>query len=408
MMNGSAMVLEVFRSLWRRKLRSLLMMAGVLIGVMSLTLLSSIGAGTSEVTIGRFKNMLGTFDTLIIQPGGPKNRGMVTVANTEATLSFDDADAIAREVPAIRQSVEVLNVLDGDISYRDRHETAGVFGVSVNWPEVRGDQIASGDFFDQSDAASLARTAVLGADLKAELFASEDPLGKTVLIGGVPFVVKGVLAPRGVGPTGQSLDNLLYVPVTTASKRLFNRNYLTMVIAQLKDENQSEAAKSAVTALLRQRHHLAPGVLDNFSVSSPRAVVAQISAMGSTIGRMLRVIAMLAILLGGVVILCVMFIGVAARRREIGLRRAAGASRQAIVLQFLLEAAILSGLGALIGALLGIAGVQLVGLVERLPFVMDVPTILTAVVASVLVGLIFGLLPAWRASRVDPATALRQ
>src|SRR5947209_10374252 len=161
-MNTRALLSSVLRSLWRRKMRSTLMMAGVLIGVASLTLLSSIGAGTTQVTLGRFKNMLGTFDTLLIQPGGPKNRGMVTVANTDATLSFDDAAAIGREVPPIRQVVQVLNVLDGDIAYRDHHETAGVFGVSANWPQVRGDIPAEGDFFDQADVDSLARTAVLG------------------------------------------------------------------------------------------------------------------------------------------------------------------------------------------------------------------------------------------------------
>jgi putative ABC transport system permease protein len=407
-MNAIGMASFALRSIWRRKLRSFLMMAGVLIGVASLTVLSSIGAGTSQVTMGRFKNMLGTFDTLMIQPGGAKNRGMVTVANTEATLSFDDADAIAREVPSIRQVVEVLDVLDGDISYRDRHETAGVFGVSVNWPEVRGDQLASGDFFDQTDVETLARTAVLGADLKDKLFPNEDPLGKTVRIGSVPFVIKGVLAPRGVGPSGQSLDHLLYIPVTTASKRLFNRDYLTMAVAQLKDENQSDAAKAQITALLRQRHHLAAGALDNFTVSSPRAVIAQISAMGSAIGNMLRLSAFLAILLGGVIILSVMFIGVAGRRSEIGLRRAAGASRRAILWQFLLEAILLSGLGALIGAALGIIGAQLVGAVERLPLIVDLPAVGAALASSLLVGLVFGLLPAWRASRVDPAAALRQ
>lgn len=407
-MNSKAMVSGVLRSLWRRKVRSLLMMSGVLIGVASLTLLSSIGAGTKEVTLSRFKNMLGTFDTVIVQPGGAKNRGMVTVSNTDATLSFDDAAAIAREAPAIRQIVQVLNILDGDVSYQAHHESAGVFGVSVNWPQVRGDRPVEGDFFDQGDVDALVRTAVLGADLKAKLFPTEDPIGKTIRIGRVPFVVKGVLAPRGVGPSGQTLDNLLYIPVTTASKRLFNRDYLTMVVAQLKDETQSKAAEAQIRALLRDRHHLAPGVLDNFTVSSPRAVIAQVSAMGSAMGKMLNMVALLAMLLGGVVILSVMFVGVAARRREIGLRRAAGASRNAILAQFLLEAAALSGLGAVIGAVLGIAGAQLVGLMQRLPFVVDVPAVAMALLLSVLVGLIFGLLPAWRAAHVDPAKALRQ
>ncbi len=406
-MNNRGMILGVLRSLWRRKVRSTLMMAGVVVGVASLTLLSAIGAGTKQVTISRFKNMLGTFDTVIVQPGGAKNRGMVTVSNTDATLSFDDASAIAGQVPTIRQVVEVLNVLDGDISYSDRHETAGVFGVSPNWTDVRGDRAAAGDFFDQGDVDSLNRVAVLGADLKAKLFPSEDPIGKTIRIGNVPFVVKGVLAPRGVGPTGQTLDNLLYVPVSTASKRLFNRDYLTMVIAQLRDENQSKLAVTQIKTLLRERHHLAPGVLDNFSLSSPRAIIGQISAMGSAVGRLLNMVAMMAMILGGIVILSVMFIGIAARRREIGLRRAAGASRNAIMVQFLLEASTLSVLGAAIGIVLGVIGTQIVGMVQHLPFIVDPVAMGEALAMALVIGLVFGSLPAWRAARVDPATALR-
>jgi putative ABC transport system permease protein len=406
-MRLSSLSSSVLLAISRRKIRAALMMLGVILGVVALTVLASIGESTRQVTMSRFKNMLGTFDTLVIRPGGGKSRGMVSVVDTPATLTFADADAISAEVPAVRSVVQVENVLSADVGYRDRHETPGVFGVSANWAEVRGDQLEEGDFIDAADVASQARVVVLGAALKARLFPDEDPLGKTIRIGQAPFTVKGVLEPRGVAPTGASLDNLLFTPVSTAAKRLFNRDYLTMIVAQLRDERQSDAALVQVRSLLRARHRLALGALDDFTVTSPKAVMGQISAFGSELERLLRIAALLAMLLGGVVITVVMLISVSARRREIGLRRAVGATRRAILLQFLGEALVVSALGGAAGAAIGIGGVELVCSLEKLPVVLDPGSIGLALAVSVGLGLVFGAAPAVRAARVDPIAALR-
>lgn len=394
------------RTLLRSKPRTALMMCGVIIGIGSLTILTSIGESTRRETMKRFKNMLGTFDTVIIRPGSGKNRGMVSLTNVEPSLRVEDADAIA-QVPEIRQVAEVENALDIDVKYRDRAGTPAVFGVSANWLELRGDVVAEGNFFTGDDVHSLARVAVLGSDADRQLFAEEDPIGKTIRIGNVPFVVKGVMLPRGAGPAGGSLDNLIFIPVSTASKRLFNRDFLTMVIAQLRDPEQGGQAIEHVTQLLRSRHHIARNAIDDFTVTNPRAVMAQITSMGSSIRKLLLVVAVLATLIGGVVIMSVTLIGVSERRREIGIRRAVGATRYLILLQFLAEAVVTSMLGGLLGMALGIGGTQIVSRAQHLPFLIERQAMLGAVAASLALGIVFGVYPAWRASRTDPIDALR-
>ena len=240
-MNLLRLLRSVARTLTRSKVRAILMMAGVTIGIASLTILTSIGESTRRETMKRFKNMLGTFDTVIIRPGSSKNRGMVTLTNVVPTLKFDDAVAIASQIPEVRQVAQLQNAFDIDVKYQDRSGTPAIFGVSSNWLELRGDEVAQGEFFSEDDCRSLSRVAILGADAQKQLFPDEDPIGKTIRIGDVPFVVRGVMVARGAGPAGGSLDNLIFIPVTTASKRLFNRDFLTMLIAQLNDPTLAAA-----------------------------------------------------------------------------------------------------------------------------------------------------------------------
>jgi len=395
-----------WRAVRRYRLRSALMMIAIVIGISGLTILSSIGQATRQETLARFKNMLGTFDTLVVRPGAGSTRGMTNLAESDVTLTFDDATALAG-APFARNVVEVENAFKIDASYGDQHVSPAVFGVSSNWAAVRGETLAAGDFLTSQDDQALSRVAVLGADARRDLFGDSDPLGRIIRIAGVPFQVKGVLNPRGAGPTGASLDNLIFIPVGTAAKRLFNRDYLTMLIVQLKDPERSDAARSDLRQLLRARHRLDGAAPDNFTISSPRAIMARVQAMGSVLGTLLLVITVLALIVGGIVIFAVMLAGVGARRAEIGVRRAAGASRGAIAGQFLAEAGLISLLGGLIGMAIGVGGTQAVSVLERLPFVIDVPVLAAAMALSVLLGVIFGAVPALKASRVDPIEALR-
>jgi putative ABC transport system permease protein len=394
------------RTLVRNRLRSVFMMAGVTVGVASLTALSSVGESTKQETMRRFKRMVGTFDTVIVRPGAGRTRGMPSLATVEPTLKFEDARAIASGAGILRVA-EVQTAFDIDVRYRDGTASPAVFGVSENWSALRDDEVVEGTGITNDDVRSLARVAVLGADARRTLFGEEDPLGKTLRIADVPFQIKGVLAPRGAGPAGASLDNLLLIPVTTASKRLFNRDFLTMVIAQLKDPEQGDRAVTEITALLRERHHLAPSAQDDFTITNPRAAMARVTEVGSTLAKVLAGVAALATAIGGVVIMSLMLIAVSERRKEIGVRRSVGASRHDIMLQFLLEALAISAIGGLTGVAIGVGGTTVALLAQRLPPALVWSAAGSAVLVSAAVGLIFGLHPAWKASNVDPIAALR-
>jgi putative ABC transport system permease protein len=406
-MNLHRAIALALRTLSRNRLRTFFMMLGVVVGISSLTALSSIGESTRQETMRRFKRMIGTFDTVIVRPGAGRTRGMPSLATVPPTLKFEDARAIAADVPGVLRVAEVQNAFDVDVKYRDRSGTPAIFGVSANWTELRDDEVAQGSGITDEDVRSLARVAVIGEDVKTALFAGEDPVGKTVRIEDVPFQVKGVLASRGAGPGGANLDNLLLIPVTTASRRLFNRDFLTMLIAQLKDPDQGDAVVMRIAALLRERHHIVPPVADDFTITNPRAAMARVTEVGSTLSKVLTGVAALATLIGGVVIMSLMLIAVSERRKEIGVRRSVGASRQDIMTQFLLEALTISALGGLVGIVIGAGGTSLAAWMQRLPPALVWSAIGSAVAVSVAVGLVFGLHPAWRAANVDPIAALR-
>jgi putative ABC transport system permease protein len=405
-MHLTALLASIGRTLGRNRVRALLMMAGVTVGIASFTTLSSIGESTRRETMKRIRNMLGTFDTVIVRPGSGKSRGMVSLANADPTLKFTDADAMER-LPGVRSVAELQDAFDVDVTYRDRTRTPAIFGVSPNWLDLRGDEVAQGSFISDEENRSLARVAVLGPDAQKDLFGAEDPMGKTIRIGDVPFVVIGTLSPRGAGPGGASLDNLILIPVNTASKRLFNRDFLTMAIVQIADPGHPQVAMGELRTLLRDRHHLPKDALDDFTMTSPAAIMAQITAVGSSLRNLLLILSVLATAIGGVVILSVTLIGVTERKKEIGLRRAVGAARSAVLIQFLLEAVVQSVAGGLLGLLIGIAGTQIVSRWQHLPFLIDSQMVAAAAAISIGLGLAAGIYPAWRASRTDPVEALR-
>ena len=355
----------------------------------------------------RFKNMLGTFDAIIIRPGGGKTRGMPTLVNVPPTLRFDDAVAIATELPTIKAVAEVQNAFDIDVKNREHATSPAIFGVSPNWLELRSEDVANGAFFTPEQNTSLARVAVLGLDARNQLFPGEDPLGRTIRIADVPFEVIGLLKSRGAGPAGASLDNVVLIPINTASRRLFNRDFLTMLIAQVKDPERADEATSQVAALLRTRHHIQPPALDDFTITNPAVTMAQVSRAGNTLTKILTGVSAMALLIGGIVVMSLMSIAVSERRKEIGVRRSVGAARPDVIFQFLLEAVFVSLAGGTAGVLLGWGGMQIVTRMQNLPSILVWQPFAAAIGLSLAVGVVFGLYPAWRASRVDPIEALR-
>ena len=405
-MKQIALIRHAGLNLARYRLRTILMMLGVLVGIAALAVVSSIGEATKRETTNRFKNMLGTFDTIMVRPGGGRSRGMPTLVNVPPTLRFEDANAVAR-LPEIKTVAEMQSAFDIDIKYRDKATAPAVLGVSPTWLTLRSDEVGDGAFFSEEQNASLARVAVIGTDVRAALFPDEDPLGKTIRIADVPFQVIGALKSRGAGPAGGSLDNVILIPVNTASRRLFNRDYLTMLIAQLNDPTQSDAATNKVSRLLRERHRIQPPALDDFTITNPAATMARVTEASSTLAKVLNGVAVMSLLIGGIVIMSLMSIAVSERRREIGVRRSVGASRGDIIFQFLLEAACVAFLGGLAGVAIGLGGMEFAARIAHMAAVIVWQPFALAILLSILIGLLFGTYPAWRASRIDPVQALR-
>jgi len=394
------------RTLIRNPLRSFFMMLGVTIGIASLTAMASIGEATRQETLRQFKRMVGTYDVINIVPGAASTRGMPSLTTVEPVLKFSDAAAIADEADGVLQVAEVQNAFDIDIKYREKTTVSAVYGISANWLEMRSYFIETGDIITQEDIASVARVAVIGQDIVTGLFPNEDPIGKQVRIGNVPFEVKGILVSRGAGPGGSSLDGVLFIPVTTASRRLFNRDYLTTITAQLADPDRPGPAIESIKTILRERHGIVPPVEDDFTITDSRANVEQIAEVSSTLATVMTGVAIIAMIIGGTVIMSLMLIAVSERRREIGVRRAVGATRSDVMLQFLIEAAVVSVIGGIVGIALGVGGAMLASIQQDLTPVLIWDTIGLAVLVSVGIGLVFGLQPAWKAANIDPIDAL--
>jgi len=395
------------RTMVRNPLRSFFMMLGVAIGIASLTAIASVGEATKRETMRQFKRMIGTYNVVNVMPGGARTRGMPSLTTVEPSLKFQDARAIAGDVDGVAQVAEVQNAFDIDVKYRDNSTPSAIYGISENWLEIHSYYVEAGERIVRDDVDSIARVAVIGPDIQAALFPNEDPLGKQLRIGNVPFQVKGVLVSRGAGPGGSSLDAIVFIPVTTASKRLFNRDYLTTITVQLEDPEDPGPVIEEISAVLRERHGIVPPGEDDFTISNPRATAAQVSEVGSTLGTILTGVAVIATIIGGTVIMGLMLIAVSERRREIGVRRAIGATRGDVMIQFLVESATVSIIGGVIGVALGVAGGILAAGQQDLPPVIMWSAIAGAVVLSVAIGLVFGLQPAWKAANVDPIEALR-
>jgi putative ABC transport system permease protein len=383
------------------------MMLGIIVGICAMNVLNSVGEATRQDAVQKFKNMLGTFDTVMIRPGAGRTRGMVSLTNVPPTLKFQDAEALGSELAAVSEVSLVQNAFDVDVIYKDYADSPAIFGVSSNWLKLRGQDVQSGRFISDEDETSHARVAVLGSEVSALLFPQEEPLGKTIRVGAVPFSVVGTLPSQGVGPGGGSLDDLVLVPVTTSATRLFNRDFLTMVIAKLRDPREADAGVAQITELLRSRHRIPNNGLDDFTVTNPKAVMAQLTQLTSTLGTILKGVAILATIIGGAVILGLMTSSVSERARDIGVSRALGASRFDVLLQFLLEAIWCATGAAVIGSVLGAGVTFLVFRIEHLSTRLAPQSAFLNIALAVGLGLACGLYPGWKAARIDPALALR-
>ncbi|MFH1022899.1 MAG: ABC transporter permease [Planctomycetota bacterium] len=412
-MNPFSTLRIAFRALMRNKARSLLTTLGIIVGIASLIAVVAVGQGSTVMIRDQIAGMGNNL--IIIFPGSMKTGGFHAAAGSQVTLSNDDAEAILAECPdAVAVSPVVMS--GGQLIYRDRNCSTSIQGVSAGYPDVRNWEIAGGSFFDESNVRSAVRVAVIGATVAKELFDGDDPLGKTIRIRNMPFQVIGVLAKKGSAAWGQDQDDIVLAPWTTV-KRVLRKspfNDVNQILVSLNSLESLEPARQEIAAILRQRHRIAPGAEDDFTVTDMTEVTKMITQVSTIMTVLLTVIASISLIVGGIGIMNIMLVSVTERTREIGIRKAIGAKRRDILLQFLIEAAALSLTGGLIGLALALGGASLMG---NVPFLgppgttihpqISISIVIIALAVSVGTGLVSGTYPAFRAARLDPIESLR-
>lgn len=398
-------VASAFEALWSNRMRSLLTVLGVIIGVSAVIAVVTLTQGTSAQINSRFAS-LGT-NVLTIIPGATSSGGASGGLGTQQSLTNADANAVstvahvASVSPVISAS---LQVVAGSTNWNTR-----VQGVAAAMYAIQNLQMAQGSWFTDQDGASGLPVAVLGDTVVQNLFGASgaNPVGQSVLIRGQAFRVVGTLTAKGASGFANQ-DDVIYVPFQVAQSRLNNSQFVGQIQAQIDSADNVNQAQLDIASLLRDRHQLpSDGSRDDFTVRSSTQFVQTAQQFETTLTLLLVGIAAISLLVGGIGIMNIMLVSVTERTREIGIRMAVGASRGNIRNQFLIEALALSSIGGLLGVVIGLIGGFGLTTSNSLPFVISVPAIVLALVVAGAIGLCFGLYPAIRASRLDPIVALR-
>lgn len=402
-----------FRSLFANKLRSVLTLLGVVIGVGAVVALLSIGQGAESAITGQVQG-LGS-NLVIIFPGAIRRGPVQTALGSAATLTEGDAEALADEHQA-SSVAEVTPVLlnNAQAVFGATNIRTTVRATTPNYARVRNFTVSRGRFLEPHDMESAARVAVIGDRVARDLFNGVDPLGQTFRLDRLSLRVVGVFAPKGANMFGTNDDDTIVIPLTTAQTRIQvartatgDERLVSIINVSVRPEIDVDRAVGEIVYTLRQRHNLAPGAKDDFTVITQRDLLGVFDQISSILTLFLVAIASISLLVGGIGIMNIMLVTVTERTREIGLRKAVGARRSDILGQFLVEAMVLSGLGGALGVGLGVGaavGVKATGVITP---VVTIEAVLLAVGFSLAIGLFFGLYPALRASRLHPIEALR-
>ena len=393
------------KGLMTHRLRAVLAVLGIVVGVAAVIVMLAVGEGARREVLGKIQG-LGT-NILIVSAGQLKNvAGRPQLVGNVATLDLRDAKAITEECPAVAR-IAPIQSRKLAVKYGTGASNTSIVGTSADFPTVREFRTIAGRFFDADEVQGAQRVAVVGQTVLANLGADRGLVGDTIRIGSVPFEVIGILEPKGVNYAGIDEDDQILIPIATALRRLFNLTHLSSLYIQARDERAMGTAARQVTELLRDRHRIRPGRPDDFILQTQTEILEAAQETSQTFSLLLGSVAGISLFVGGVGILAMMVISVRERMNEIGVRRAVGARRRDILLQFILEATSLSLAGGLIGSVVGVAGGLILGRVTGWPTAISPLALLLAFGVAAAVGIFFGAYPARRAARLDPIVALR-
>ncbi len=396
-----------FRALGRNKMRSFLTALGIIIGVGAVIAMISIGEGARRGIEDRFAAM-GT-NLLFVSPGSQNQRGVHGGWGSMTTLKEEDAFAIQDLCPSVMYISPSVSARAQTV-YNNKNWNTSISGTGSHYPEVRNWEVEYGSYFDDAMVKAAAKVCVLGADVKTNLFEDEDAVGKVVRIKKIPFKVLGVLKKRGESGGFGSRDDMITIPYTTAMRRLQGIDYIQSIDVRAVSGEALVSATSEIQEVLRNRHRIAPGAEDDFTVRNMSEIAETAASATQMMTVLLGSIAGISLLVGGIGIMNIMLVSVTERIREIGLRLAVGAREKDILLQFLSEAIVLSLMGGLIGIGVGVGASKLlknIKMFASMKTVVSLDSVILAFGFAAAIGIFFGFYPARKASRLDPIEALR-
>lgn len=399
----SESILIALAGLKANKLRAMLTMLGIIIGVGAVIAMVSIGMGVKDKVATSIAG-LGS-NLLVVTPGASNAGGSRQAAGSSITLSEKDALAIAQEVPGINLVAPAVS-RSYQVVFGNQNWTTSVQGTTPDIQGIRNYNVEEGAFFTSQDVETRARVAVLGKTVADNLFNGGTPIGQTIRINNAPFRVVGVLEAKGES-SGGNQDDTVIIPLKTAQERLMGITYIQNINVQATGTDVIYQAQEDITTLLRARHKLATTTPDDFTVRNMVAIMATADETTSMITALLAVVAALSLLVGGIGIMNIMLVSVTERTREIGIRKALGARYHNILLQFLIEAIVISVAGGLLGIALGIGASYVISSVAGWKTLISSLAIVAAFGFSVFIGLFFGIYPARKAALLDPIEALR-
>lgn len=395
--------LMAWASLVANKMRSLLTMLGIIIGVAAVIALVSIGYGVRS-QIQDSISSLGS-NLLMVYPGAPRTPGVRPTADSQKTLKLEDYTTISH-----LQDIDMASPVSAGSSYvviyTNKNWTTSVNGVNSDFQYINNWTVKSGRFITASQVERRERVAVIGATVATNLFGTEDPVGKEIRIKNNPYKVIGVLESKGSGSFGNDQDDVIYIPYTTGMERLQGVDYLRMIYIKAKDGVDLDRLQTDVENILRVRHNIKNPELDDFNVRNMATIMATVEETTATMTLFLGAVAAISLVVGGIGIMNIMLVSVTERTREIGVRKALGATYRVIVMQFLIEAVVISLVGGAIGILVGIGASKLIGALTSMKTVISMGPILLSFGFSMAIGLVFGLYPARKAAKLNPIDAL--